>query len=392
MFLSTRAVRGVAVFALIGLMLSAANAFAQTATTGGAQRDRAAVAQANASIQAAMATARSAASAAVVAGPGPTKPNDVFPNPNRAYPPSCLGDGLPFGEFRQFSSDPAPLQQQLVLPGDIAACSGGNAQECAYQEQVTISVWRVPCSGGTSATLMQIDRPCGGCANTSLYPTFPLVLATQGNKQLYIRLATDPNTWFTTSYANEPIGSSNIWVLENFYGGAVQFDYNQAFALALDNTIQFNVPAYQPAQYTGAQQSLPISGYMTSNWFDPNHGGEGTLTQIFDNNDGATRTFTSAWYTFDTNGLPFWLYSQGSIKIGDRTTGPVDTFYATNGGFAGNFNSATFTKWGTITFSFPDCNHMAFTYNGNADAVQGPTGSGQRTWLRIANVNSIACN
>ena len=46
--------------------------------------------------------AGSALAAASAAGPGPTKPNDIFLNPNRAYPPSCLSDGLPFvfGRFQ----------------------------------------------------------------------------------------------------------------------------------------------------------------------------------------------------------------------------------------------------------------------------------------------------
>ena len=387
--LSTRCssvIAAIALFAFIVMtpMLAAALTPGASST---AARDPVSIAQARASMQASMTAARQ------IAAPATARANDIFANPNRAYPPSCLSDGLPFGVFRQFNSDPAPLQKQMVLPGDIATCGGSNP-ECTYSETVTVSVWRVPCSGNTSATLLEIDRPCGSCSTTSLYPTFPLVLATQGNKSLYIRLADDPNTWFTTTYANTPIVTSNIWVLENFLGGSVQLDYNQAFSLNLDNhTIDFSMPVYTPAQYAANSLTLPISGYMTSNWFDPNHGGEGTLTQIFDNSDGLTRTFTSAWYTFDKTGLPFWLYSQGTIHIGDRSTGNVDTYYATNGGFAGAFGSgATFTKWGTINFSFPDCNHMTFVYNGNADAVNGPTGSGTKTWLRIANVNSIVCN
>jgi hypothetical protein len=363
------------------------------ATASSAARDPASVAKANASMQAALSPARRAAAA------GTTRPNDIFANPNRAYPASCLVDGLPFGVFRQSPNDPAPLQQQMILPGDVTTCFGGNNPECTYTEQVTVSVWRVPCSKDSagnpqSAVLLEIDRPCGGCDNQPLYPTFPLVLATQGNSSLYIRLASDQNTWYSATYASSPIGHSDIWVLENFLGSAVQFDYNQAFSLNLDNhTIDFSVPAYNPAQYAANSFTLPISGYMTSNWFDPQHGGEGILTQIFDNSDGATRTFTAAWYTFDKAGRPFWLYAQGTFQIGATTTGTVDTYYENNGCFAGiGCGSATPTKWGTITFGFPDCGHMSFTFNGNADAVNGPTASGTRTWLRIANVNSIVCD
>jgi len=391
--LSTRCstmIAAVVLFAALTLSPMLATGF-----TPSASRDPVSVAKANTSMQASLAATRPAAAA------GTAAPNDVFANVDRAYPASCLSDGLPFGVFRQSPNDPAPLQNQMILPGDPGTCGGTNP-ECTHTEAVTVSVWRVPCSADSgghphSAVLFEIDRQCDpNCATSQagLYPTFPLVSATQGNNTLDVRLATDQNTWYSVTYVNSPIPLSNIWVLENYYGGAVQFDFNQAFSLNLDNhTIDFSVPAYNPAQYAGNSFTLPISGYMTSNWYDPNHGGEGILTEVFDNNDGATRTFTAAWYTFDKLGLPFWLYAQGSIHIGDRTTGNIDTYYASNGGFAGNFGSgATFTKWGTINFSFSTCDHMTFVYNGNADAVNGPTGNGTRTWLRIANVNSLVCD
>lgn len=386
--------RGLRVVA--GLVLSACTVGvvvgAQPARGAGAVRDPVSAEQARASMQAALNASRVAR--------GSNQANDAYANPYRAYPASCLSDGLPLGDFKQFTSDPAPQQKQLTVP----TCSVSNPSSCNTSETVTVSVWRVPCSPDAaghpqSATLMEIDRPCGAnCGNSTVFATFPLVLATQGNNSnISIRVANDPNTWYSTTYVNTPIYYSDIWVLENYFLSSIQFDYNQAFALALDNTIQFDVPAYNPAQYAGNSQSLPISGYMTSNWYSPGHGGEGMLTQVFDNpgSNPVTRTFTAAWYTFDKAGLPFWLFAQGTLTAGDRTTGPVDTYYPTGGTFAGAAGpGATFTKWGTVTFSFPDCNHMAFTFNGNADAVNGPTSNGteSRTWVRIANVNSIVCD
>ena len=49
-------------------------------------------------------------------------------------------------------------------------------------------------------------------------------------------------------------------MLENSYGGSVQFDYNQAFTLTVDNLNNsdpnrintFSMPAYNPAQYAAA--------------------------------------------------------------------------------------------------------------------------------------------
>ena len=351
-----------------------------------ANRDLAAISQSRTSVQSAMSASRTAA-------PPSTGANELAVNPDRAYPPSCLN--APLTTLHLWQNDPNALQAQIKLIGDPYS---GNSNEANYLETDTITLFRVVCSGGKSATLLEIDRPANLDGNTTLYPTFPGVSVAQGNNNIFIRLADDPNTFLTTVYSITPLVYSQVYVLENFFGGNVQLDYNAAFALTVDtfNTADpnrfttFNLSAYNKNNYAESTLALPISGYMSSNWFDTNHGGEGTLTQIFENGDG-TRTFTSAWYTFDKSGLPFWLYSQGVIQVGARTTGAVQTFYATGGGFAGNFNSATFTPWGTITFTFPDCDHMTFTYTGNADAVNGPTGNGTRTWLRIANVNGLTC-
>ncbi len=338
-----------------------------------------------------------------VAAPGGTgQPSEVFANPYRAYPPSCLGDGLPFRSFPQSNGDPAPQQQTLTLPGDPGQClGGGSAQECNYQESVTVTVWRVACANDKtnekSAVLVEIDRSTSNEGNTTLYPTFPLVEIAQGNNTLTpVRLVDDPNTFFASTSVNTAVYSSDIYVLENYFNAnTLQIDYNKAFTLSLDRTISFAFPDYDKTKYAAANQTLPISGYLSTNWFDPLHGGEGMLTQIYDGDaTQGTRFFTAAWYTFDPLGLPFWLYAQGTINIGDRAANNVQVVYATNGGFAGNFGSAaTNNAWGTANFSFPDCNTMIFSYNGHTDAqTNGPGGSGTRTWTRLANINSLVCN
>jgi hypothetical protein len=341
-------------------------------------------------------SAKGAKRQAVTTAAGTTLPGEVYANPFRAYPPSCLGDGLPFRTFPQSNGDPAPQQQTLTLPGDPGQClGGGNAQECNYSEPVTVTVWRVACSNNKTAVLLEIDRSASNEGNTTLYPTFPLVAITQNSSALVpARLVDDPNTFFATTSVNTAVYSSDIYVLENYFNAnAQQIDYTKAFTLTLDNTISFTLPTYDRTKYGAGIAPLEVSGYMSTNWFDAQHSGEGMQTQIYDNNDGATRTFTAAWYTFDKLGLPFWLFAQGTVTIGDRAANNVATYYATNGGFAGGFTNATFTQWGTINFSFPDCNTMTFTYNGQTDAqTNGPGGQGTRTWTRLANINSLVCN
>src|SRR5256885_354662 len=130
---------------------------------------------------------------------------DVVTNPARAYPPSCLGNIVPFGLY---VDDPHGLQAQITLPGDPL----GSSTEQGYSEVDTVTVFRVPCSGGKSALLMEIDRPTAANGDRNLYPIFPIATmqsiapcASPGCPVFVPRLAPDPNTFFSDTYAASPL-------------------------------------------------------------------------------------------------------------------------------------------------------------------------------------------
>ena len=320
---------------------------------------------------------------------GGVQPAEAFANVDRAYPPSCLESPIAF-----YANEPNAVQAQIRLYGDPL----GDAAEQAFSEVDTVTLFRVVCSSGKSASLLEIDRPTGH--DTTLYPIFPGVSVAQGSNNLYIRLTDDPNTFFATTFAFSPLENSNVYVLENFYFGNTQFNYNQAFVLTVDNLnsndparqTTFNMPTYNPAQYSESSLPLPISGYMSTNWTSPTQSGEGIVMQVYDDGDRATRTLAFAWFTYDDNGLPFWLFGEAdAFAIGTRSV-TATTAYFRGGTFAGNNPSGVPpTIWGNVIISFPDCAHMNISYNGNASAVNGPTGSGSRTFLRVADVNGLVC-
>src|SRR5690349_14177424 len=140
--------------------------------------------------------------------------------PARAYPPSCFAAGVPIG---QAAKDPKAMSLPLTLHGDFNACFVNPAapnyavaqQECNYSETVAITVSRVPCSGGKSATLLEIGRAAGKSGNQDLYPTFPGVWVQQGTHVDWIRLARDPNTMATQVFVNSPVYEDSAYVLEN---------------------------------------------------------------------------------------------------------------------------------------------------------------------------------
>ncbi|MHB8678640.1 MAG: hypothetical protein ACYC7G_02735 [Rudaea sp.] len=379
----------------------AAAAIAQAAGTSAVatpKLDLARAQQVRAQMQAQASQAMASAQKSGVAGakPGGTKPAELFANPDRAYPPSCLNSPMPLGMWQ---NDPNAQSVQVNLLGDPYA--GGS--EASYVEQDTIYLFRVVCTSGLSATLMEIDRPTASEGNTSLYPTLPAISVQQGSNNFYIRFANDPNTFFSTNYALNPLINSDVFVLENFYGSSAQIDYGMALSLTVDTLNRsdpnryttFNLAAYNPAQYAQASQALPISGYMTGNWYDKMHSGEGIQVEVGElQGSGSTvpRYIVIAWYTYDSSGTPYWLFGSGTFNAGD-TSAQVKLGYSSGGGFAGNFGAAaTQTQWGTFNVQFPDCNTMQFSYQSDAGLPTGvPTGSGSKTWTRLTQINGLTC-
>ena len=330
---------------------------------------------------------------------GNVQPAEQFKNIDRAYPASCLGSPIQLGLW---ANDPNLVQKQVTLYGDPL----GNAAEKAFHEVDTVSVFRVPCSGGKSAVLVEIDRP--STHDTTNYPVFPDVTATTtGNVAIAIRLADDPNTFYTNTYSFTPVVNSDVFVVENFYNPSVAvttqtFDFTQAFNIVVDNlnandpnrVTSFPLGAYSAANYgnyPNISNPMEITGYMSTNWTSPTQGGEGIVMQVYDNNDSATRTLAFAWFTFDANKRPFWLFGQALVPNG-TTTISAQTVYYNNGTFGGSSTvGLPAVGVGVVTFRFPDCGHMNVAYNIDASAFQGPKGQGSSTYLRVADVNGLVC-
>jgi hypothetical protein len=336
--------------------------------------------------------------------PGVT-PNEIVANPDRAYPPSCLQAPLFLGLY---ANDPAAVQFNVTLSGD--AYAGDNTAELTYTESDTVTIFRVPCSGGTSALLLEIDRPSNLDGITTLYPVYPLVYVTLSDNSAYVlRTPQDPNTFLSDNVAGTPLYDSSVFVLENTYGSSVQIDFNTPIEIDVynllapsnpDNTQLFDIPAYNPALYTAASQPLPISGYLTGTWYDSAHSGEGIQTEIGEVGTAAAQRFVSvSWYTYDSTGTPYWLIGSGLINLDPNTfvapnNATVTLGYNSGGGFAGNFGATTTQAlWGTINVSFPDCNTMTFNYatTGTGIPTTVPTGTGSKTWKRLTQVNGLTC-
>jgi len=340
-----------------------------------------------------------------------TSPGSPTPNAYRTYPPSCAAYPLP-----DAPSGPAGQIYTTTMQFWTRDAAGNPVTP----EVVGVTIWRIACSSGgyvtpynttgnfyNSMTLMRVDRDASVDHHRDLpYPTFPFLQTNQGTTDLTddstrVRAAAEPNTVMADGSYDSPIYDSTTYVLENFNLGANYYhEYNDAFTLIINPGLgdpdpgvrTFDIAAYSPttSTYPDAFNPLPIDGYLSTSWFSPDHGGEGMEVQVYDG-DANSRTFTAGWYASDSTGRPFWLFAQGNVPIG-ATTVQTTAVYVSGGGFAGSAGNATTNQWGTVTFSFPDCNHMHFTYNGQTDAATaGPSGNGTRDWIRVANTNGLAC-
>ena len=220
-----------------------------------------------------------------------------------------------------------------------------------------------------------------------------------------MRIAAEPNTVISEApYDSAILYGTNIYVLENYPFDAGYTYYNYDFDLLIDPVLDqactgctlFQIDGYVPTQgdYPAAFQNLPIDGYMSSAWFDPAHAGEGVLTR----NLRQRRRYLA----HDLRGLVHLRPERHSVlarragRAADRRqqrrqrAGATTTRAAVSPAISAA--STDSHVWGTMSFSFPDCGHMTFTFNGQTDATtNGPSGSGTRTWVRLADINGLWC-
>jgi len=100
----------------------------------------------------------------------------------------------------------------------------------------------------------------------------------------------------------------------------------------------------------------PLNASITGNWFDPTAGqsGHGMQFEILPNNG-----ILAIWFVFTPDGKgQNWLYSQGAYVSGKNTV-TLPTYLSQGAKFPPSFNSVDVVvkTWGTMTFTFDDCNH-----------------------------------
>jgi hypothetical protein len=121
---------------------------------------------------------------------------------------------------------------------------------------------------------------------------------------------------------------------------------------------------------------------VSGNWYDPAQDGHGFQLEALPNG-----LVTAFWFTFDNAGNVVWINAAGQMGA---TTIEMQAIRVLNGRFPPNFNPATVTRvpWGSLTFTFTDCDHGSVTWNSIDPAF---TATGTMPLQRLTRLDGLNC-
>lgn len=133
--------------------------------------------------------------------------------------------------------------------------------------------------------------------------------------------------------------------------------------------------------------SIALGGYLSGNWFDPspNQSGHGFQLEF----TAQANTVIAIWFVYPPNGGgQNWIYAQGTFDS-TKNTVTIPAVLLDGPKFPPLYNSGDLqqTNWGTVTFTFTDCDHGTASW---ASTVNG-YGSNSIPIQRITSIQGTAC-
>ncbi len=131
---------------------------------------------------------------------------------------------------------------------------------------------------------------------------------------------------------------------------------------------------------------VTLGGYLTGSWYDPMQSGQGFQLEFTNQAD----TVIATWFTFEpgVTGKPVWIYSQGTYNP-TQSSVTLNAAVEHGASFPPAFKPSDVVQvpWGTLTFSFSDCNHATVNW---ASTVPG-YGSGSEQLVRMTSIAGTSC-
>jgi hypothetical protein len=121
---------------------------------------------------------------------------------------------------------------------------------------------------------------------------------------------------------------------------------------------------------------------FTGSWYDPTQIGHGLFVEVLPDN-----RFLAAWFTFNPAGTQqAWFLGVGTYEGDTATVSSV--LQPTGGRWIPNFDPSHVTNspWGTLTFTFTDCNHGKVEF-----ASSVGYGAGSMNLTRLTQPAGLTC-
>ena len=131
--------------------------------------------------------------------------------------------------------------------------------------------------------------------------------------------------------------------------------------------------------------SIAIGPGITGTWFDPNQDGQGFVIEVL---PGRPLQLLASWFVFAPEGGQSWIIASGPIA-GTRAVLQANRIVGNGGNFPPNFDAANVHQepWGTLTFTFVDCNHGHVDWVATAPGY----GSGRMNLTRLTLPAGLTC-
>jgi len=129
--------------------------------------------------------------------------------------------------------------------------------------------------------------------------------------------------------------------------------------------------------------AITITSGFTGNWFSPNQSGHGFSLEVLRDSQ-----MLADWYVFAPNGGQSWIVAMGPIS-GNTAVLQAQQAVGPGGQFPPNFNPARVNAkaWGTITFTFTDCNNGQVSWQPTASGYT----SGSMPITRLTMPAGLSC-
>ena len=128
--------------------------------------------------------------------------------------------------------------------------------------------------------------------------------------------------------------------------------------------------------------TVAIGSGFTGAWFDPAQSGHGLFVEVLPNN-----RLLAAWFTFNPAGTSqAWFTGVGTYSGNTATITTVEQ--PTGGRWIPNFDPSQVVgnPWGTLTFTFSDCNHGRVDFSS-----PGEYGTGSMNLTRLTQPAGLTC-